>query len=73
MHNFITNFRKNLGICKQFAGSRVNEKGSVARYGVIHAYDMTVANVQTYNIFKMGKLRASPYSISSSTFSSKPL
>ena len=28
MRNFITNFRKVLGIHKQFAGNRVNEKGS---------------------------------------------
>ena len=35
MRNFITNFRKILGICKQFAGNRVNEKGNVARCGVV--------------------------------------
>ena len=34
MRNFITNFRKTLGICKQFAGNQVNEKGNVARCGV---------------------------------------
>ena len=73
MRNFITNFRKILGICKQFAGNQVNEKGNVARCGVIHSYDMTADNVKTYNIFKMEKLRASPYSISSSTFNSNPL
>ena len=35
MRNFITNFRKTLGICKQFAGNQANEKGNVARCGVV--------------------------------------
>ncbi len=38
MRNFITNFRKVLGICKQFAGNRVNEKGNVARCGVVPTF-----------------------------------
>ena len=38
MRNFITNFRKILGICKQFAGNRVNEKGNVARCGVVPTF-----------------------------------
>ena len=57
MRNFITNFRKILGIYKQFAGNRVNEKGNVARCGVIHSYDMTADNVKTYNILKWGNFR----------------
>lgn len=35
MHNFVTKFRKILGICKQFAGNLVNEKGNVPRCGVV--------------------------------------
>ena len=50
MRNFITNFRKTLGICKQFAGNQVNEKGNVARCGVIHSYDMTADNVKTWKL-----------------------
>lgn len=38
MRNFITNFRKILGICKQFAGNQVNEKGNVARCGVVPTF-----------------------------------
>ena len=35
MYNFVTNSRKNLEICKQFAGSQVNKKGNVPRRGVV--------------------------------------
>lgn len=35
MRNFITNFRKILEIYKQFAGNQLNEKGKVARCGVV--------------------------------------
>ena len=52
MRNFITNFRKILEICKQFAGNHVNEKGNVARYGVIQSYDMTAANVHDLQYLK---------------------
>ena len=38
MRNFITNFRKILGICNQFAGNQVNEKGNVARCGVVPTF-----------------------------------
>ncbi len=35
MRNFIANFVRILGICKDFAGNRVNELGNVPRCGVI--------------------------------------
>ena len=35
MHNFIANFVRILGICKDFAGNRVNELGNVPRCGVV--------------------------------------
>ena len=35
MRNFITNFVRILGICKDFAGNRVNEHGNVPRCGVV--------------------------------------
>ena len=38
MRNLITNFRKILGICKQFAGDQVNEKGNVARCGFVPTF-----------------------------------
>ena len=38
MHNFITNFRKILDICKEFAGNQVNDKGNVPRRGVIPTF-----------------------------------
>ena len=40
MHNLIANFRNNLGICKQFAGNQVNEKGNVARCGVVPTFSV---------------------------------
>ena len=38
MYNFVTKFGKILEICKQFAGNRVNEKGNVARCGVVPTF-----------------------------------
>ena len=38
MRNFVTNFRKILEICKQFAGNQVNEKGNVPRRGVVPTF-----------------------------------
>jgi len=38
MHNFVTKFGKVLEICKQFAGNRVNEKGNIARCGVVPTF-----------------------------------
>ena len=38
MRNFITNFVRILGICKDFAGNRVNELGNVPRCGVVPKY-----------------------------------
>ena len=38
IHNFVTNFRKILEICKQFAGNQVNEKGNVPRRGVVPTF-----------------------------------
>lgn len=35
MHNFITNFIRILGICKDFAKNRVNDFGNVPRCGVV--------------------------------------
>ena len=35
MRNFIANFVRILGICKEFAGNRVNEHGNVPRGGVV--------------------------------------
>lgn len=35
MRNFIANFIRILGICKDFAGNRVNELGNVPRCGVV--------------------------------------
>lgn len=35
MHNFIANLVRILGICKDFAGNRVNELGNVPRCGVV--------------------------------------
>ncbi len=35
MRNFIANFVRILGICKDFAANRVNEHGNVPRYGVV--------------------------------------
>jgi hypothetical protein len=35
MRNFIANFDRILGICKTFAGSRVNELGNIPRRGVV--------------------------------------
>ena len=35
MRNFMANFVRILGICKNFAGSRVNELGNVPRCGVV--------------------------------------
>jgi len=35
MRNFIVNFERILGICKNFAGNRVNELGNVPRCGVV--------------------------------------
>lgn len=35
MRNFITNFVRILGTCKDFAGNRVNELGNVPRCGVV--------------------------------------
>ena len=35
MCNFIINFIRILGICKDFAGNRVNELGNVPRCGVV--------------------------------------
>ena len=35
MRNFIANFVRILGICKDFAGNRVNEQGNVPRCGVV--------------------------------------
>ena len=53
MRNFITNFRKILGICKQFAGNQVNEKGKVARCGVRHFYfTRMVAKVAAFTLLQ---------------------
>ena len=38
MRNFIANFVRILGICKDFAGNRVNELGNVPRCGVVPKY-----------------------------------
>lgn len=35
MRNFIANFVRILGICKDFSGNRVNELGNVSRCGVV--------------------------------------
>ena len=35
MRNFIANFVRILGICKDFAGNRVNELGNIPRCGVV--------------------------------------
>lgn len=35
MYNVIANFVKILGICKDFAGNRVNELGNVPRCGIV--------------------------------------
>ena len=35
MRNFIVNFVRILGICKDFAGNRVNELGNIPRCGVV--------------------------------------
>ncbi len=35
MRNFITNFVRILGICKDFAANRVNEHGNIPRCGVM--------------------------------------
>ena len=35
MRNFIVNFVRILGICKEFAGNRVNNLGNVSRCGVV--------------------------------------
>ncbi len=35
MRNFMANFVRILGICKDFAGNRVNELGNVPRCGVV--------------------------------------
>ncbi len=35
MRNFIADFVRILGICKDFAANRVNEHGNVPRYGVV--------------------------------------
>lgn len=38
MHNFVTNFRKILEICKNHAGNQVNEWGNVPRRGVVPTF-----------------------------------
>lgn len=38
MRNFIANSARILGICKDFAGNRVNELGNVPRCGVVHKF-----------------------------------
>ena len=38
MRNSIANLMKILGICKDFAGNRVNELGNVPRCGVVPKY-----------------------------------
>ena len=38
IRNFVTNIRKILEICKQFAGNQVNEKGNVPRRGVVPTF-----------------------------------
>ena len=38
MRNFIANLVRILGICKDFAGNRVNELGNVPRCGVVPKY-----------------------------------
>ena len=38
MRNFIVNFVRILGICKDFAGNRVNELGNIPRCGVVHKF-----------------------------------
>lgn len=35
MRNFIANFVRILGICKEFAGNRVNNLGNIPRCGVV--------------------------------------
>lgn len=35
MRNFIANFARILGICKDFAGNRVNALGNIPRRGVV--------------------------------------
>lgn len=38
MRNFMANLVRILGICKDFAGNRVNELGNVPRCGVVPKY-----------------------------------
>ena len=38
MRNFMTNFVRILGICKDFAGNRVNELGNIPRCGVVPSF-----------------------------------
>ena len=38
MRNFIANLVRILGICKDFAGNRVNQLGNVPRCGVVPKY-----------------------------------
>jgi len=46
MRNFIANFVRILGICKDFAGNRVNELGNVPRCGVVPKFsDLEVVAV----------------------------
>ena len=46
MRNFIANFVRILGICKDFAGNRVNELGNVPRCGVVPKFsDLEVVRV----------------------------
>lgn len=35
MRNFIANFVRILGICKSFAGNRVNQLGNIPRRGIV--------------------------------------
>lgn len=38
MHNFVIKFGKVLEICEQFAENRINEKGNIARCGVVPTF-----------------------------------
>ena len=51
--NFIANFVRILGICKEFAGNRVNELGNIPRSGVVQKF--TYLEVMALSITPLNK------------------
>ena len=54
MRNFIVNFIRILGSCKEFAGNRVNELGNIPRCGVVPKFtDLEVMVLRNWNLYQI--------------------